>query len=113
MRVTKFVHIDSSNQYMAMIRATWGSRLKQVFAEIPDPTWFDSYVPPGAPRPNRDRSAGARAAAAVCEAKASPRRRCNWSGGHSSEGSTLAAPAHRPAYCAYQPPSTFHAAPRT
>ena len=36
LRVTKFVHI--------------GSRLKQVFAEIPDPTWFDSYVPPGAPR---------------------------------------------------------------
>ena len=50
LRVTKFVHIDGSNQYMAMIRDTWGSRLKQVFAEIPDPTWFDSYVPPGAPR---------------------------------------------------------------
>jgi putative proteasome-type protease len=50
LRVTKFVHIDGSNQYMAMIRNTWGSRLKQVFAEIPDPTWFDSYVPPGAPR---------------------------------------------------------------
>jgi putative proteasome-type protease len=50
LRVTKFVHIDGANQYMAMIRATWGSRLKQVFAEIPDPTWFDSYVPPGAPR---------------------------------------------------------------
>ena len=50
LRVTKFVHIDGSNQYMAMIRDTWGSRLKQVFAEIPDPTWFDSYVPPGVPR---------------------------------------------------------------
>ena len=25
LRVTKFVHIDSSNQYMAMIRATWGA----------------------------------------------------------------------------------------
>ena len=50
LRVTKFVHIDGANQYMAMIRATWGSRLKQVFSEIPDPTWFDSYVPPGVPR---------------------------------------------------------------
>ena len=49
-RVTKFVHIDSSNQYMKMIRDTWGARLKQVFGEIPDPTWLDSYVAPGAPR---------------------------------------------------------------
>src|SRR5215203_77408 len=50
LRVTKFVHIDGSNQYMNMIRDTWGARLKQVFSEIPDPTWLDSYVPPGAPR---------------------------------------------------------------
>ena len=50
LRVTKFVHIDSSNQYMMMIRDTWGARLKQVFSEIPDPTWIDSYVAPGAPR---------------------------------------------------------------
>ena len=50
LRVTKFVHIDGSNQYMNMIRDTWGARLKQVFGEIPDPTWLDSYVPPGAPR---------------------------------------------------------------
>ena len=67
LRVTKFVHIDGSNQYMAMIRDTWGSRLKQVFAEIPDPTWFDSYVPPRrAAPPNRDRSTRACTAAAVC-----------------------------------------------
>ncbi len=50
LRVTKFVHIDSSNQYMKMIRDTWGARLKQVFGEIPDPTWLDSYVAPDAPR---------------------------------------------------------------
>ena len=49
LRVTKFVQIDGSNQYMNMIRDTWGARLKQVFSEIPDPTWLDSVVAPGAP----------------------------------------------------------------
>ena len=42
LRVTKFVQIDHHNQYMQMIRNTWGSRLKQVFQEIPDPTWRDA-----------------------------------------------------------------------
>ena len=50
LRVTKFVQIDGSNQYMSMIRNTWGARLKQVFTEIPDPTWRDSTAAPGAPR---------------------------------------------------------------
>lgn len=50
LRVTKFVQIDQSNQYMAMIRNTWGARLKQVFNDIPDPTWRDSTVATGAPR---------------------------------------------------------------
>lgn len=54
LRVTKFVHIDGSNQYMNMIRDTWGARLKQVFSEIPDPTWLDSYVAPGVPRLQTD-----------------------------------------------------------
>jgi putative proteasome-type protease len=54
LRVTKFVQIDSSNQYMAMIRNTWGARLKQVFMEIPDPTWRDSTAAPGAPRLETD-----------------------------------------------------------
>jgi putative proteasome-type protease len=54
LRVTKFVQIDSSNQYMAMIRNTWGARLKQVFTEIPDPTWRDSAAAPGAPRLETD-----------------------------------------------------------
>jgi putative proteasome-type protease len=50
MRVTRFVQIDHANQYMQMIRNTWGARLKQVFQEIPDPTWRDANVAPGAPR---------------------------------------------------------------
>ncbi len=54
LRVTKFVQIDSSNQYMGMIRNTWGARLKQVFTEIPDPTWRDSTAAPGAPRLETD-----------------------------------------------------------
>jgi putative proteasome-type protease len=54
LRVTKFVQIDSSNQYMQMIRNTWGARLKQVFTEIPDPAWRDSAVVPGAPRLETD-----------------------------------------------------------
>jgi putative proteasome-type protease len=53
------VQIDASNQYMTMIRNTWGTRLKQVFAELPNPTWSPSAVasarpaaqPIRAPRP--------------------------------------------------------------
>jgi putative proteasome-type protease len=54
LRVTKFVQIDAANQYMSMIRNTWGARLKQVFSEIPDPTWRDSAGAPGAPRLETD-----------------------------------------------------------
>ena len=54
LRVSKFVQIDGSNQYMSMIRNTWGARLKQVFTEIPDPTWRDSTAAPGAPRLETD-----------------------------------------------------------
>ena len=54
LRVTKFVQIDGSNQYMNMIRNTWGARLKQVFSEIPDPAWRDSTAAPGAPRLETD-----------------------------------------------------------
>lgn len=42
LRVTKFVRIDENNEYMKMIRTTWGSRLRQVFGEIPDPAWRDA-----------------------------------------------------------------------
>jgi putative proteasome-type protease len=44
LRVTKFVRIDESNEYMQMIRNTWGTRLRQVFGEIPDPAWRDAPV---------------------------------------------------------------------
>jgi putative proteasome-type protease len=49
LRVTKFVQIDQRNAYMNMIRDTWGARLKQVFQEIPDPSWRDAPPVPGAP----------------------------------------------------------------
>lgn len=39
LRVTRFVEIDEHNAYMQMIRNTWGTRLNQVFQEIPDPAW--------------------------------------------------------------------------
>ena len=39
LRVTRFVAIDEENPYFAMIRGTWGKRLRQVFAEIDDPDW--------------------------------------------------------------------------
>ncbi|HEY4038229.1 MAG TPA: proteasome-type protease [Burkholderiaceae bacterium] len=50
LRVTKFVQIDQNNEYMQMIRNTWGARLRQVFSEIPDPTWRDAPVTTHAPR---------------------------------------------------------------
>ena len=50
LRVTKFVQIDQDNAYMQMIRGTWGARLRQVFSEIPDPTWRDAAAPAQAPR---------------------------------------------------------------
>ncbi len=40
--VTRFALIDASNHYFRMIHETWGERLKQVFSEIPDPTWDDA-----------------------------------------------------------------------
>jgi putative proteasome-type protease len=54
LRVTKFVQIDASNDYMNMIRKTWGTRLKQVFGEIPNPTWQEAHGTPGAPRREAD-----------------------------------------------------------
>jgi len=50
LRVTKFVQIDQDNEYMQMIRNTWGARLRQVFAEIPDPTWRDAPATVHTPR---------------------------------------------------------------
>jgi putative proteasome-type protease len=50
LHVTKFVRVDHHNQYMQMIRNTWGARLKQVFQEIPDPAWLDAPSEGAAPR---------------------------------------------------------------
>ena len=50
LRVTKFVQIDQDNEYMQMIRNTWGARLRQVFSEIPDPTWREALAPAQTPR---------------------------------------------------------------
>jgi putative proteasome-type protease len=38
--VTHVTHIDEKNEYFQMIRSTWGEKLKQVFGEIPDPSWL-------------------------------------------------------------------------
>lgn len=61
LRVTKFVQIDHANQYMRMISNTWGERLKQVFEEIPDPTWRDAKTSAGAPRLETEHSHPVRA----------------------------------------------------
>ena len=39
--VTRFSTIDSDNHYFQMIHRTWGERLRQIFGEIPNPTWAD------------------------------------------------------------------------
>jgi putative proteasome-type protease len=45
LRVSRFASIDENNEYFRMIRSTWGERLRQVFSEIPDPTWSDPCAP--------------------------------------------------------------------
>jgi putative proteasome-type protease len=41
LRVTRFSTLDQDNQYFQMIHRTWGERLRQIFGEIPNPTWAD------------------------------------------------------------------------
>jgi putative proteasome-type protease len=41
LQVTRFSTIDNDNQYFQMIHRTWGDRLRQIFGEIPNPTWAD------------------------------------------------------------------------
>jgi putative proteasome-type protease len=53
LRVTRFVSIDRDNAYFDMIHRTWGARLRQVFAEIPDPDWQQSL---DAPSPQLERA---------------------------------------------------------
>jgi len=45
LRVTRFATIDEDNRYFRMIRRSWGDRLRQVFAEIPDPVWTSPHEP--------------------------------------------------------------------
>ncbi len=53
LRVTRFVTIDADNQYFQMVRGSWGQRLKQVFTELPDPTWHAPEPGAHAPEPVR------------------------------------------------------------
>jgi putative proteasome-type protease len=39
LRITRFARIDENNLYFGMIRKSWGRRLRQIFAEIDDPSW--------------------------------------------------------------------------
>jgi putative proteasome-type protease len=39
LRVTRFASLDDDNEYYQMIHRTWGARLRQIFGEIPNPTW--------------------------------------------------------------------------
>jgi putative proteasome-type protease len=48
LRVTRFATITQDNAYYQMIHRTWGERLRQVFAEIPDPDWQDAASIPHA-----------------------------------------------------------------
>jgi putative proteasome-type protease len=51
LRLTHYTQIDDSNRYFAMIRNTWGRRLRQIFSEIEDPSWetsSDALVEDGA-----------------------------------------------------------------
>jgi putative proteasome-type protease len=48
LRVTRFVTVTQDNAYYQMIHRTWGDRLRQVFAEIPDPDWRDTAAIPHA-----------------------------------------------------------------
>lgn len=61
LRVTKFTRIDETNEYMRMIRSTWGARLRQVFGEIADPAWSDAPASPHALRVEAQDSAPVRA----------------------------------------------------
>lgn len=42
LKVTRFAVLDQDNAYFQMIHRTWGERLRQVFGEIPNPSWTDS-----------------------------------------------------------------------
>lgn len=41
LKVTRFAVLDQENAYYRMIHRTWGERLRQIFGEIPNPSWTD------------------------------------------------------------------------
>ncbi len=45
LRVTHFAHIRETNRYFRMLSTTWSERLRQVFADVPDPVWSDPESP--------------------------------------------------------------------
>lgn len=45
LQVYGHITIDSTNEYFSMLRKRWGERLREVFAELPDPDWFSSPAP--------------------------------------------------------------------
>ncbi len=49
LRVTRFATIDGDDAYFQMVRRTWGQRLKQVFTELPDPSWESAAGASAAP----------------------------------------------------------------
>jgi putative proteasome-type protease len=63
LRVTRFAAIDGDNAYFQMVSRTWGQRLKQVFGELPDPSWEPSagatITPVRAPLPANSTAAPA------------------------------------------------------
>ena len=71
LRVTRFACLDEDSQYLAMIRRTWGERLRQVFAEIPDPRWITPEplaAQDGAPLPFAQRHQPVRVSAGGADA---------------------------------------------
>jgi putative proteasome-type protease len=50
LRVTRFASLDNDSEYFQMIHRTWGERLRQIFGEIPNPSWTDSADVPRRPR---------------------------------------------------------------
>jgi putative proteasome-type protease len=56
LRVTRFAVIDTRNRYFQMIHDTWGKRLKQVFSDLPDPTWTDPVSVPDGPLSNSEQT---------------------------------------------------------
>jgi putative proteasome-type protease len=53
LRVTRFATLDNNSAYYQMINKTWGERLRQLFGEIPNPSWTELDNVPLRPRETR------------------------------------------------------------